>query len=68
MGKLIQFPLNDCYYNNEDWEYEDYYDEENYLEDYYGVDQDYGMEIKKEKENCIKGFIRRLLIFVLDRL
>jgi len=56
MGKLIQFPCVDHY---EEWQYEDYYEDE--VND---MNQDYGIE----KDNCLKGFVKRLLLFILVRL
>ena len=54
MGKIIEFPCRDYY---EDWQYEDYY----------GEDEVNGYEVLI-KENCFKGFIRGLLMFILSRL
>jgi len=54
MGKLIQFPCVD-HYDVWDCEYEEYYEKENYYLD-------------DDKRNGFKGFIRRLLLFVLSRL
>jgi len=51
------FPCNDYY---EEWNYEDYYDEE-----FNDMNQDYGIE---KEESFIRGFIRRLLMFILVRL
>jgi len=55
MGKLIQFPCNDYYE-----EYEDYYEDE-----VNGMNKDYEVQIK---ENWFKGFIRKVLMFILVRL
>jgi len=57
MGKLIQFPCVDHY---EDWQYEDYYDEE-----FNDMNQDYEVLVK---ENCVREFIRKVLMFILMRL
>ena len=55
MGKLIEFPCVD-YYD----EYENYYGEE-------FEEQDYGEEVNC-KENLVKGFVRKCLMFILIRL
>jgi len=59
MGKVIQFPCRDYY---EEWNYEEYYANE---ED---VEQDYGNYAIQVNENWFKGFIRKCLMFVLMRL
>jgi len=58
MGKVIQFPCVDHY---EEWNYEEYYANEGFEE------QDYGEEME-EKENWVRRFIRKCLMFVLVRL
>ena len=60
MGKLIQFPCNDYY---EDWQYEDYYDEE-----FNDMNQDYGNCEDQIKDGLVRGFIRKVLMFLLVRL
>jgi len=60
MGKLVIFPCRD-YYD----EYEDYYGEENYLNEN-EIDQDYGISVARE--SLVKGFIRKCLMFILTRL
>jgi len=59
MGKLIQFPCVDHY---EEWNYEEYYANEESKE------QDYGNCTVQIKENLFKGFIRKVLMFILIRL
>jgi len=63
MGKLIQFPCVDYY---DDWgcEYEEYYDEE-FEDEFNDMNQDYEVLVK---ENFIRGFIRKVLMFLLVRL
>jgi len=60
------FPCRDEYYDYyEDWKYEDYCDEDEVIEDEFNeMNQDYGIE----KENCLKGFVKRLLLFILSKL
>ena len=53
MGKLIQFPCVDHY---EDWQYED---------EVNGMNKDYEVLVK---ENCVRRFVRKVLMFVLMRL
>jgi len=55
MGKIIEFPCRDYYE-----EYEDYYSEEFEVQDY--------KEEVQVKENWVKGFVRKCLMFVLIRL
>jgi len=61
MGKLFYLPCRD-YYD----EYEDYYgeDEEEFKEDYYLSNdiQDY------RNENWFRNFVRKVLLFILNRL
>jgi len=59
MGKLIQFPCVD-HYDEWDYEYENYYGEE-----FDG--NDYGSEVLV-KESFVRGFVRKILMFVLVRL
>ena len=59
MGKIIEFPCRDHY---DEWNYEEYYANE---ED---VEQDYGNYAVQIKENWFKGFIRKCLMFILIRL
>jgi hypothetical protein len=54
MGKLIQFPCNDSYEEEESY----------YLDEFYDIDQ---CE-ESSKENYFKSFIRKLLLFVLSKL
>ena len=61
MGKLIQFPCVDHY---EEWNYEEYYANEEFEEQDYG---NCGSEVLI-KENLFKGFIRKVLMFILIRL
>jgi len=65
MGRIIQFPCRDEY-DEFDYEYEEYYGEENYLEN--EIDQDYGNSSSSVRENWFKRFIRKYLMFVLMRL
>jgi len=62
MGRLIEFPCRDEYEDEVEWNYDDYYGEEEY-ETY---DHDYSF--KTVDDNCFKGIIRKLLIFILMRL
>lgn len=57
MGKLIQFPCRDYY---DDYDYDEYYGEE-----FAGNEHS---EENLTKESFIRGFIRKLLMFVLNRL
>ena len=60
MGKIIEFPCRDYYE-----EYEDYYGEEFEEQGYdYG---NYGEEVLV-KENWVRGFVRKCLMFLLIRL
>ena len=62
MGRLIEFPCRDHYYDYyEDWQYEDYCDED----EVNAMNQ--GCEVLV-KENFIKRFIRKCLMFILVRL
>ena len=57
MGKLVIFPCRDYYE-----EHEDYYANEEFEE------QDYGNCTVQIKENWFRGFIRKVLMFILIRL
>ena len=59
MGKLVIFPCRDEY---EEWNYEDYYANEELEE------QDYGNCTVLVKDNLVRGFIRKVLMFILVRL
>jgi len=61
MGVIIEFPCRDYYCDDE---YEDYYAEEEY--ESWNYDNDCGVEILKE--NWVRGFVRKCLMFVLMRL
>jgi len=60
MGKVIQFPCRDHYE-----EYEDYYGEEEY--NCVGCGSEEYVEFKKE-DGCFRGFVRKILFWILIRL
>jgi len=59
MGKIIEFPCRDYY---EEWNYEEYYANEE------SEEQDYGNCAVLVKDNLVRGFIRKCLMFILVRL
>ena len=61
MGRLIMFPCRDNDYY-EEWNYEDYYANEEFEE------QDCGNCTVLVKDGLVKGFIRKVLMFILIRL
>ena len=67
MGKLIYFPCVDHY---EEWQYGNYYEKENYyLEEFDDIYMDQNYEDDKgDGFKGFKGFVKRLLLFILMRL
>jgi len=67
MGRLIEFPCRDHYYDYyEDWQYEDYCDEDEVNDEEFN-DMNQGCEVLV-KDGLIKGFVRKCLMFILMRL
>jgi len=64
MGKLIMFPCRD-YYDVWDSEYEEYYGEEFECE---VEGNDYCGNEVLVKESLVRGFVRKVLMFLLVRL